>query len=418
MCDRLPHTRRIIRRDNKVLQAASIPKFSNYNMRSFWSKSQNFGTDMLDRNCSLSFLTEVWEKSENKKHQYKIEELLELKGLKYISTPRPGARRGGGAAVVVNTEKFSISKLNVHIPSCLEVVWGLIRPVEITGKITKIIVCCFYCPPRSTRKTALINHMTLTLQSLMTSFPNAGILMSGDRNDLGIDRLLTIDPSLRQIVNKCTLGAKVLDVVLTNMASLFNEPEIVPPIEVDDPAKGVPSDHSGVVVPPRTNSEMPATKYKVCKTFRPITSSSIDNIGQVLVKEEWLFMDPNLSPDELNELFQYYTSGILDTFCPQKVSFVRPDQKPWIIESVKILKRKFMREYERKGKSMKYVELKQAYDAKLMNEMRKYESKLREQVASGDRSSSYAALRKLGARPGEKTNAFSIPDHVDNNLTA
>lgn len=168
LCDRLPHTRRIIRRDNKVLQAASIPKFSNYNIRSFWSKSQNFGTDMLDRNCSLSFLTEVWEKSENKKHQYKIEELLELKGLKYISTPRPGARRGGGAAVVVNTEKFSISKLNVHIPSCLEVVWGLIRPVEITGKITKIIVCCFYCPPRSTRKTALINHMTLTLQSLMT----------------------------------------------------------------------------------------------------------------------------------------------------------------------------------------------------------------------------------------------------------
>ena len=146
---RLPTARKTIRRDNKVLQAATLPKISNYNMRSLLPKIENFGMDMKDRNCSLSFLTEVWEKSESKKHQFKIEELLELKGLKYISTPRPGARRGGGAAIVANTENFSISKLNVPIPCNLEVVWGLMRPVEITGKITKILVCCFYCPPRA-----------------------------------------------------------------------------------------------------------------------------------------------------------------------------------------------------------------------------------------------------------------------------
>ena len=136
-------------------------------------KIQNFGIDMQDRNCSISFLTEVWEKAENKKHQLKLEELFELKGMKYISTPRPGVRRGGGAAIVVNTEQFSISKLNVQIPSCLEIVWGLAKPVEVTGKITKIITCCFYCPPKSTRKTALIDHMTFTLQSLLNTFPKA-----------------------------------------------------------------------------------------------------------------------------------------------------------------------------------------------------------------------------------------------------
>ena len=98
---RLPPARKTIRRDNKVLQALSLPKLSNYNMRSLMPKCENFGIDMENRNCSLSFLTEVWEKSESKKHQFKIEELLELKGLKYISTPRPGNRRGGGAAIVV-----------------------------------------------------------------------------------------------------------------------------------------------------------------------------------------------------------------------------------------------------------------------------------------------------------------------------
>jgi hypothetical protein len=103
---RLPPARKTIRRDNKVLQAATLPKISNYNMRSLMPKCANFGIDMENRNCSLSFLTEVWEKSENKKHQSKVEELLEMKGLKYISTPRPGTRRGGGAAIVVNTENF------------------------------------------------------------------------------------------------------------------------------------------------------------------------------------------------------------------------------------------------------------------------------------------------------------------------
>ena len=145
---RLPHARKTIRRDNKVLQAATLPKMSSYNMRSLMPKILNFGIDMEDRNCSLSFLSEVLEKSENKKHQFKIEELFELKGMKYISTPRPGTRRGGGAAIVVNTEKFSISKLNIPIQSGLEIVWGLMRPKEITGKITRIIVCCFYCPPK------------------------------------------------------------------------------------------------------------------------------------------------------------------------------------------------------------------------------------------------------------------------------
>ena len=160
---RLPHVRQTIRRDNKILQAVSMPKMSCYNVRPLMPKNENLAQDIEDRNCSISLLTEVWEKAENKKHQYKIEELFEMKGLKYISTPRPGTRRGGGAAIVAKTEDFSISKLNISIPGSLEIVWGLLRPVEIAGKITKIILCCFYCPPKSTKKSALIDHMTLTL---------------------------------------------------------------------------------------------------------------------------------------------------------------------------------------------------------------------------------------------------------------
>ena len=83
---------------------------------------------MQERETDICFLSEVWEKKENKKHQFKLEEMLEMSGVKYISTPRPGAQRGGGAAIAVRSEKFTISKLNIQIPKSVEVVWGLLKP--------------------------------------------------------------------------------------------------------------------------------------------------------------------------------------------------------------------------------------------------------------------------------------------------
>ena len=419
-CARLPSVRKTIKRNNKVLQAVSLPKMSSYNMKSLWSKVGNFGTDMQDRNCSLSFLVEVWQKSENRKHQYKIEELFEMKGLKYISTPRPGNRRGGGAALVANTEHFSISKLNIAIPNNLEIVWGLLRPNEITGKITKIICCSFYCPPKSTKKSALIEHMTLTLQSLRSTFPQAGVLISGDRNDLSIARLKSIDPALRQTVLNGTRGQNILTVVLTDLELFYQEPIIVDPIEVDDPSKGgVPSDHNGVVMSPLAVTAEPTTRKKFVRTIRPITTSAINNIGQVLVDEKWLFMNPNLSPTMLTELFEGYTGGILDIFCPEKKVYSRPNEKPFISEDMKILKRRFMREYERHGKSRIYFDLKGSFERKYQSQISKYKDKIIEDVKSGNRSCTYSALRKLGVRPGDpQTNTFTLPSHEEKNLTA
>ena len=131
-----------------------------------------------------------------------------MKGIKYISTPRPGAKRGGGAAIAARLEKFSLSKLNIPIPGSLEVVWGLLKPKVITGKITVIIVCCFYSPPRSKKNSELVDHITVTLQSLMNIHSSAGIIISGDRNDIKMSVFASIDPSLRQIVETNTVALK------------------------------------------------------------------------------------------------------------------------------------------------------------------------------------------------------------------
>ena len=78
-----------------------------------------------------------------------------------------------------------------------------------------------------------------------------------------------------------------------------------------------------------------------------------------------------------------------------------------------------MREYEKGGKTEKYKQLKVSYDAKLHSGAQKYRIKLQNEIISGDRSSCYAALRKLGVRPGEAAgNTFTLPSHTEQNYTA
>ena len=127
-------------------------------MRSIWSKLNNLAEDILERNVDLSFLSEVWEVKENKKHQKGIENLLEMKGISYISTPRPGARRGGGTAIAANPDRFHLTKLNIEIPKPIEVVWGLLQPKIKVGSLTKILLCSFYSPPNSRKNNLLSPH--------------------------------------------------------------------------------------------------------------------------------------------------------------------------------------------------------------------------------------------------------------------
>ena len=72
--------RKTIKRNNKLVNALSVPNMTLYNVRSAWAKWSNIAEDMDVRETDLSFYTEIWEQSENKKHQKAIESMFELKG--------------------------------------------------------------------------------------------------------------------------------------------------------------------------------------------------------------------------------------------------------------------------------------------------------------------------------------------------
>ena len=69
-----------MRRTEQILVDQSIPRLTLYNARSLFPKLGSFVTDMIERNSDVCCITEVWEKDDSMT-QFKIDELLELRGI-------------------------------------------------------------------------------------------------------------------------------------------------------------------------------------------------------------------------------------------------------------------------------------------------------------------------------------------------
>ena len=195
---------------DKITSALNMPIVATYNMRSLFPKLGNLKTDIFERNIQVAFLCEIWEKSENRMHQYEIVNMLESEGLKYISTARPTG--WGGAAIIVNQEKFTLEELNISIPHNLEIIWGLVRPKDDSATFKKIIVCSFYSPPNSKKNGKLNNHIVTTLQMLSTKYQDSPIIMGADKNNMYITPILNCGLRLRQVVDLPTRKRKILDI--------------------------------------------------------------------------------------------------------------------------------------------------------------------------------------------------------------
>ena len=58
-------------------------------------------------------MTEIWQDNSKLAHKAMIQKLLHEHNIKYMSTPRKGGKRGGGAAIAWKAESISVKKYNV-----------------------------------------------------------------------------------------------------------------------------------------------------------------------------------------------------------------------------------------------------------------------------------------------------------------
>ena len=403
-------TRTTIRKSNDIVQAGDLPALAAYNMRSLFPKVKNLCLDINEREIGIACLSEIWEKSESVEHQLKTEEMLEMNSLEYISNPRRG-KRGGGTAIIANTKYCTVEKIHISPPQPLEVTWALVKPLSQTAKFKNIIVASFYAPPRTRKSAELLEHLTCNTQLLLLKYPNAGIVIAGDRNNVTIERLLSIDHSLKVIVTKPTINMKTLDVILTNMHKIYNEAKICPPPKPDILNNGEPSDHSVPICYPRTISSQPKREYRT-RTYRPYPDSGIRSFGQWLQSQDWTLLNGSASPNNCVKIFEDLFFEKLDTYLPIKEVRCPMTEKPWITHELSQLSRKKQREYVKHGKSSKYNILRKQFDLKQKEAIKHYREKLLEKVTHSGPYSGYAALKKMGEKLGEDTNdQINLPIH-------
>ena len=137
----------------------------------------------------IACITETWGKEDRLGYRKNILSLIHREGLGIISWNRK-IRRGGGVAIVFNTEVVIIDELDVIVPHNLEIVWGLVRPRK--GTIKEIIMAAFYYPPKTKKKQQFINHVVETLHLLLSKHLDAEIIIAGDRNELDLSPIFVL----------------------------------------------------------------------------------------------------------------------------------------------------------------------------------------------------------------------------------
>ena len=366
----------------------------------------------------MALCSETWEKSNNKKYQKNIEEMLEMKGLRMISNPRK-YQRGGGVCIIANTTKVNIQAVETPNPDNVEAVFALVKPLAPSPQIKTIITFAFYCPPRSRKMSKLIDYLVTNIHSLLTRYPDAGIMGGGDRNSLNLSPILAAVPRMQNIQQLPSLKEKNLDVLLTNMAPLYSIPIIAPPVLCDDPNKGVPSDHSVPIAYPITSATLgKLQKYKE-RTTRPLPESAVRQFGLALIEQDWTEMKSNDSSEKQEMTMQNILTSLIEEHCPTKTVKLRPQtDKPFITNELKTLDRKRKREYRKHRKSEKYCYLNELFNAKYSKASKDYLEKMMFELEESNPAKANKLIKRLGAQPGEMQDEgnFSLPDHQ--NLTA
>ena len=319
-----------------------------------------------------------------------------------ISNPSQRRGKGGRPALIVNKTKFQVHNLtqtDITIPWGVEIVWAVLTPLGVTSKstITKIVIGSLYSKPNSKKKTALLDHIAEVYQAMCAKY-SKGLqwILAGDFNDLKDQGILSISPTLKQVVTKPTRmnPPRILDKIITSMADFYQEPVICPPLDNDPEKNGKPSDHCIVMMSAINviNNKSNRTFKEV--TFRPITEVGISKMSEWLVEKDWSDMKKETVDNQAANLM-HILQVKTDEFFPQKKHKISNDNQPFFTRKLENLKRKKQREFSKNRKSEKWRRMENAYQDRLANAKMSYYKKEISKLKKSDPKKWYYWLKRL-----------------------
>ena len=207
-----------------------------------------------------------------------------------------------------------------------EVLWCILRPERLPRGFSNIIAGVLYHPPGA-NNTAMKEHLKSSLEIIETRYPNSGIVLAGDFNQLDFKSTAKLF-NLKPAINFPTRGINTLDQIFTNLKNFYNQAESGPPFGL--------SDHVTITIIPakRVNLRPQKTTIKV-RHKRP---SNVASLGRFLLNVPWenILSSLRSSVDKLTTFTEIINYG-LNTIMPEKSIKVNPNDRPWMTSHLKRL---------------------------------------------------------------------------------
>ena len=189
---------------------------------------------MLRKRVDIGLITETW------LNDNISDSIVHIDGYNLHRKDRLVKQHGGVCIYLRDGIMFEIPE-NLNCCQDHEIYWLKLIPKRLPRGFSCLIVAVVYHPPGADSQL-ITNHLFQSLSAAESTFPNCGLIVAGDFNHLNVDSLQR-HFNLKQLVKSPTRGQATLDLILTNMAKFFSQPEINPPFGL--------SDHSTVLLNPK-----------------------------------------------------------------------------------------------------------------------------------------------------------------------
>ena len=134
------------KREQKILQASSLPLVTVLNARSLYNKHFNFKKFVSELGIEAAIISETWEREDKP-----LDQLLQMGNYKVHSHRRTKVKAnrqpGGACALVYNEERFQVTNLDVFVPKGVEACWSVFKPRNKTDMIENIAIASI-CKPK------------------------------------------------------------------------------------------------------------------------------------------------------------------------------------------------------------------------------------------------------------------------------
>ena len=276
--------------------------------------------------------------------------------------------------------------------------------------VQKIVVGAVYVRPNSKKKKETLDHIALTYNFLSVKY-DKGLywIIAGDTNDLKLDSILHLNPNLKSVVKKPTRlnPDNILDNIITDLSSWYQEPICLPPIDADIGSRGKSSDHLTVVMELVTNFDNRASRTEKKVEFRPIKQSGVDLFEKWINDQSWSEIFEAETVDEKAEIFQQMLMYQIERFFPKVKRNVSSDDQPFCTEKIKRLKRQKAREYRKSRKSNKWFELNKKFKKEVSKAKKNYQDKI-EELKVTNPAKWYSSLKKLCSYDQHKSEKIDV----------